>query len=102
MEKFNRNTADLVWIRQLGAEKDWVIVSGDTRIIKTPQLKAEWLLSGLTAFFLSPRWMSATYWPQISMLLRWWPNILEQSGLVESGAGFEVPYQAPGRLKVIR
>jgi hypothetical protein len=101
-DKFERDVRDPVWIRKLGEEKEWVIVSGDTRIIRTPQLKAEWLASGLTAFFLSPRWMHAKYWPQIGMLLRWWPKILEQSALVERGAGFEVPYQSPGRLKVIR
>jgi hypothetical protein len=102
MKKFERNTPDPSWIRKLGEEKEWAIVSGGTRILKSPQLRAEWLSSGLTAFFLSPRWMHAKYWPQITMPLRWWPNILEQSGLVERGTGFEVPFQPPGRLKVIR
>lgn len=101
MEKFARDATDPLWIRQLGEEKDWVIVSGDTRIIRTPQLKAEWLQSGLTAFFLSPRWMHAKFWDQVSALFRWWPNILESARLVERGTGFEVPYQK-GRLKVIR
>lgn len=102
MQKFERDVTDPTWIRRLGEEKEWVIVSGDTRIIRTPQLKAEWLQSSLTAFFLSPRWMQVKYWEQIGMLLRWWPIILESSRLVERGTGFEVPHQAPGRLKVIR
>lgn len=102
VKKFARDATDPTWMRKLGEEGDWVIVSGDTRIIRTPQLKAEWLASGLTAFFLSPRWMQMKYWPQIGMLVRWWPKILEQSGLVERGAGFEVPAQPPGRLKVLR
>jgi hypothetical protein len=102
MDKFDRAATDPTWIQGLGEERDWVIVSGDTRILKTPQLKAEWLASGLTAFFLGSGWMNATYWAQVGMLLRWWPGILDQSRLVERGTGFEVPYQSPGRFKLIR
>jgi hypothetical protein len=102
MEMFDRSATDPVWIGGLKAAGDWVIVSGDTRIPKTPELKAEWLKSGLTAFFLGPGWMNLTYWLQIGLLLRWWPSILEQARLVEKGAGFEVPYRSSGRFKLIR
>ena len=102
VDMFDRAETDLVWIRRLGKESDWIIVSGDTRILRTPQLKAEWLTSGLTAFFLGPGWMNVTYWVQAAMLLRWWPSILDQSRLVEQGTGFEVPYRPPGRFKLIR
>jgi len=46
-------------------------------------------------------WMNLQYWPQAVLLVRWWPNILEQARLVERGTGFEVPYRAPGRFKAI-
>ena len=101
-DRFERAATDPEWIRGLKTENDWVIVSGDTRIIKTPELKAEWLSSGLTAFFLSTGWMNIGYWPQVSLLIRWWPSILEQARLVERGTGFEVPHRAPGRFRLIR
>lgn len=101
-EMFDRDATDPTWITGLKAEGDWIIVSGDTRIPKTPELKAEWLKSGLTAFFLGSGWMNVTYWAQIGLLLRWWPGILEQARLVEQGTGFEVPYRPPGRFKLIR
>ena len=101
-EMFDRSATDPTWIRALSKDGDWVIVSGDTRILKTPELKAEWLNSGLTAFFLGPGWMNAKYWTQVAMLVRWWPSILEQARLVERGTGFEVPYRSPGRFKLIR
>jgi len=101
-DKFERDATDPEWIRGLKTETDWVIVSGDTRIIKTPELKAEWLSSGLTAFFLGTGWMNIGYWPQVSLLIRWWPSILEQARLVECGTGFEVPHRAPGRFRLIR
>ncbi|MFL6195177.1 MAG: hypothetical protein ACJ75H_13465 [Thermoanaerobaculia bacterium] len=102
MDKFDRDATDPTWIRGLSREGDWVIVSGDTRILKTPQLKAEWLSSGLTAFFLGSGWMNLAYWPQAGLLVRWWPSILDQARLVERGTGFEVPHHAPGRFKLIR
>lgn len=101
LETFDRQTADIIWIRVLAEEGDWVIVSGDTRILRVPELRAEWLASGLTAFFLEHRWMNVSYWDQASHLVRWWPNILEQARLVERGSGFQVPF-ARGRFKPIR
>jgi len=100
-DQFPRNSPDVTWLRGLGTEGDWVIVSGDTRIVKTPELKAEWARTRLTAFFLGPGWMNIPYWEQAVLLVRWWPKILEQSSLVDLGTGFEVPYRSPSRFKPI-
>lgn len=102
-EKFERDVTDPTWIRALAAsDHDWTIVSGDSRILRTPHLKAVWLESGLTAFFLDQGWMKVPYWEQVAALVRWWPKILEQAGLVEKGAGFEVPYRSSSRFKLVR
>lgn len=93
-DKFPRDARDQDWIRALGTEGDWVIVSGDTRILRTAELKAEWARSRLTAFFLASGWMNAGYWSQIANLVKWWPSILEQSRLVDLGTGFEVPFRS--------
>jgi PIN like domain len=100
-DKFPRSSPDRDWLRDLGAEGDWVVVSGDTRIVKIPELKAEWARARLTAFFLGQGWMNIPYWDQAVLLVRWWPKILEQARLVEHGTGFEVPYRSPGRFKPI-
>lgn len=102
MDVFERSSTDMEWIRALGEEGDWVIVSGDTRILRTPEVKAEWLASGLTAFFLGPGWMNLAYWAQAGLLVLWWPSILDQARLVERGTGFEIPHQRPGRFKLVR
>jgi hypothetical protein len=78
-----------------------VIVSGDTRIIRSQELRREWQKARLTAFFLAAGWMKVPYWPQATLLVRWWPKILEQSRLVQRGSGFEVPYRAPGTFKPV-
>jgi len=99
--KFPRNAPDEVWLRALAAEGDWVIVSGDTRILTKPVLRREWERTRLTAFFLADGYMNSRYWTQIVFLMRWWPDILEQARLVEHGTGFEVPFRKSGRLKPI-
>jgi len=78
-DKFPRNSPDKVWIRGLSEEGGWTIVSGDTRILKHPELKREWAQSRLTAFFLGHGWTNLQYWPQAVLLVRWWPNIIEQA-----------------------
>ena len=42
------------------------------------------------------------FWDKAILLVRWWPRILEQAGLVDSG-GFLVPpkYGAKGRFKSV-
>ena len=101
LDKFERDATDQLWMRTLAKESDWVIVSGDTRIIKSPELKAEWLKSGLTAFFLEHRWMNEPYWGQVAHLVRVWPDILQQARLVEAGNGFQVPFPR-GKFKPVR
>lgn len=100
-DKFPRDVKDAEWIKGLGKEGGWGIVSGDTRILKTPELRKEWAQARLTAFFLGRGWMNVPYWPQVVLLVRWWPAILEQARLVERGTGFEIPYRAPGRFKPV-
>jgi hypothetical protein len=100
-DQFPRDAKDEVWLQALGAEGDWVVVSGDTRILRNPRLRNEWASARLTAFFLSRGWMKLPYWRQIGLLVHWWPSILEQSRLVQRGTGFEVPSRGPGRFKPV-
>ncbi len=100
-QRFGRNVTDQYWIRELRSEGDWVIVSGDSRIATSPPLKAIWLESGLTAFFLDRGWMNIRYWEQIALLVKWWPEILHTAQKFEAGSGFVIPCRGH-RLKIIR
>jgi predicted nuclease of predicted toxin-antitoxin system len=55
-EKFGADAKDEVWIRRLGEEGDWVVISGDYRIGRGAHERAAWHQSGLTVFFLSKGW----------------------------------------------
>ena len=43
---------DIEWIRKLGEEGNWVIISGDTQISKRLHEREVWRQAGLTTFFL--------------------------------------------------
>lgn len=89
--KFPPATTDVEWIRALGRERDWVIVSGDPRITRHRHEREAWVESGLTAFFLTKGWMNLKLWDQAWHLVRWWPMLVEQARRIRPGAGFFVP-----------
>jgi hypothetical protein len=90
-DKFKPHTKDPTWIRALGEEGDWVIVSGDPRISRGRHEREAWLESGLTAFFMAKGWMNQRLWDQAWNLVRWWPVIVDQAERIRPGAGFLVP-----------
>lgn len=97
-----RNIADEEWLSALSRKGDWVVVSGDMRIFKSPQLRQIWIDSRLTTFFLGRGWMNQSFWEQSWWLVRWWPHILDQAALVVRGTGFEVPAKPSGKFRTLR
>jgi PIN domain-containing protein len=100
-ERFKRNIKDEEWLPILSSEGDWVVVSGDLRIFKLPHLRAIWIGSKLTTFFLAKGWTNKPFWEQAWWLVRWWPAIMKQAELVTPGFGFEVPAKPIGKLRII-
>lgn len=100
-DKFDRAVKDEVWLPELAREGNWVVLSGDYRITKRPHERQAWLMSGLTAFFLTKRWMTTGFHEQAWMLVRWWPKIFAQAERVEPGTGFLIPFAATGKFKII-
>lgn len=90
-ERHEPDTPDIVWIRALGAEGDWVIVSGDTRITRNPVERAAWRESELTAFFFLEPWANDQYWKQCAALVSWWPIIVSQARKTPRAHGFVMP-----------
>lgn len=100
-QKFSADTPDTVWLRRLSEEGDWIIISGDTRIFRTPHELAAWQSAGLTGFFWSSQWLRKTIWEHAWRLVKWWPKIEEQAKLVEAGAAFELPLKHNSKFRQI-
>lgn len=90
-ERFSPHVPDPVWITEIGRERDWIILSGDTRISTHPANKRAWHESGLTAFFFGEPWQNENRFKQAEALMRWWPRIVEQAKRTPRGHGFHMP-----------
>jgi len=89
-DKFPPDTKDEVWIRKLGEEGDWIIISGDYRIGKSAHERAAWHDSGLTVFFLTKGWTNLPPLQQHSKLSLILEEIIEHAARSKSGSGFLV------------
>jgi hypothetical protein len=90
-KRFKRDTPDPDWIRQLGEERDWIIISGDTRISSNPPIRRVWIESELTAFFFGEPWNNDAYWKKAAAMVEWWPVIAAQARKTPRGHGFQMP-----------
>lgn len=90
-ERFDQDTPDVDWIRELASEGGWIVISADSRISRNPVERAAWQESGLTAFFFAAPWANDGFWKQSAALVTWWPRIAEQARETPSDYGFLMP-----------
>jgi hypothetical protein len=85
-ELFAANTPDEVWMRALAAEKDWVIVSMDTRITKNPHEIKAWREAGHTTFFLKKAWTHLGFWEQAQKFVKCFPDLSDAASRSPGGS----------------
>lgn len=98
-KKFAADTQDVVWIRVLGQEGGWTVVSGDSGITRRAAERRVWRQAGLVGFFLAPGWRKLDPLHQAARLLMWWERLVAQANLVEGGAIFQLPINPGSRLR---
>jgi hypothetical protein len=81
---------------ELGAEGDWVVITGDESIRRNPAERRVWREMRLTTFFLQPAWMNTRMEEQAWRLLRWLPRLVEIAGSEAAGTGLSVPLRWHG------
>ena len=91
-DRFDPATRDVEWMRTL-RDEGWVIVSGDTRIWRSPAERAAWHEAGLTAFFLDETWSNRKFWTKSVEIVRWFPIVIETAKACAPGSGFRLPFQ---------
>jgi len=92
----DRDPGDIAWMRELGAEGDWVVITGDEAIRRNPDERLAWRNMRLTTFFLQSGWMRARVEEQAWRLLRWLPRLVEVAGNETVGTGLSVPLRWHG------
>lgn len=91
LDRFNHNTPDTKWISELSEEGDWVIISGDIRISRSPAERQAWRECGLITFFREKGWMNLTLWEQAWRFIKWWPEIVKMASGIKAPAAFTIP-----------
>jgi hypothetical protein len=89
---------DVTWIKALGEERDWIVISGDLRITRSAVEKQAWIESGLTGFFFADAWSTSSYWNKAADLIRWWQDITRLAKQHPRSYGFVIPKEGK-RLK---
>lgn len=74
-EKFNPSTSDTNWIKALGEEKNWIVISADCKIGSNPHELQAWRETDLTIFFLKRGWLKFQLWDMAWRLIKVWPTI---------------------------
>lgn len=86
--KFSQSATDIEWMKKLGQEGSWVVITSDRNIIKNPLERRAWLESGLTVFFLKENFKNHPFWDQAWQLIRRWEGIRKEAEKNPSSALF--------------
>jgi hypothetical protein len=89
-DKFAANAEDVVWMRTLADEEDWIIITADVRISRNPHEVRAWKEAGHTIFFLKPGWTDLTFWEQANKFTRCFPQIIAKAEHAERAAAFVI------------
>lgn len=98
-----RGVADEDWFGRLDPNEQWVILTHDLQIKKRPQELAAWREQGHIVFFLAKGWSLTTFNERVSMLVRWWPTIVNTAENAQRGDGFQIPFRStPRKLEKLK
>ena len=92
-------TPDPVWLASLPNNEQNVLLTKDYRIAKRPHEKAAWRKSGVITFFFRNGWFHTKGEQQASVMIMWWPTIIEMAMGSQSGDVYSIPFNfRPKRL----
>lgn len=98
-------TKDPSWIRQFADDGGHAIISGDYQILQHwPDLIA-YIESGLVSFFPPPNFDKLRGFGQASLMIRWWPVMVEHAKSAPRGTCWRLPMHwtpEPAKLQPLR
>jgi hypothetical protein len=96
-QRFEANTPDVVWLKKLGSEEGWVIVSADTSISRNPHEREAWRESGHPIFAYKHALLNLKLWDQTTRLCHVFPEVIERAERAKPNDFFQIP--VTGKLK---
>jgi PIN like domain len=85
-DKFNApNVTDLEWIKALGSEGNWAVLTADVRIAKNKVERDAFLSNSIVGFVMAPAVRKRPLTQQMARILTIWPDIEKQSQMVSNG-----------------
>ena len=76
VSRFNSSAPDMHWIKELGSENDWVIISLD-KFKKAKGVERKLLGKyNLPVFVLQSSWSNFPFWKKTAQLINWWPEMV--------------------------
>jgi len=95
-DRFSADAADAVWMGELAAQQDWVIVTCDVRLGRNPLETEAWKAVGHCVFFLKPGWLRLGFWEQAQQLVKCFPRLIESAQGAQGASMFAV--SASGKI----
>ena len=93
---FPPNTKDTVWIRSLGTDGDWVVLTRDARIYRNDDERQAWKDTKLPIVYVTKAFEDLDFWIMASKLLFAWPEI---RGKVSKSNRLAFTLTGSGKLK---
>lgn len=88
--KFGPAVKDIEWIKTLGEEGKWIVLSSDRRITKNRAENQAFKSSRLIGFFFAAGLQKAKLTKQMERLMAVWETIETQVDLISGGGMFEI------------
>lgn len=89
---------DAPWIRRFAADGGKAIISGNTKMRKVPHERLALVQTRMIVIFFASKWSGWKFCRKCSLLIHWWPNILDAVKNAEPGF-YMVPSSWPDEHK---
>ncbi len=86
-----KGTSDINWIKAVGREGGWVVISNDHHIATRPHEIAAWRQNDVIGFILPKMFNQLRFWDKAAFLTRWWETIVDAAKLAGPGDMHFVP-----------
>lgn len=86
-----KGTSDVNWMKAVGSEGGWIVISNDHHIATRPHEIAAWRQHGVIGFVLPKAFNQMRFWDKAAFLIRWWEAIMDAAGAAKPGDMHFVP-----------